>query len=89
MEKVFFICEINLNVLYYRNENYVFVFYVVVNDIKLYKKLLLFRIYVLFLELELWKKFNFDKLFCFGDYEIVFNMEIKLVLYLLEYFRWE
>lgn len=37
MEKVFFICEINLNVLYYRNENYVFVFYVVVNDIKLYK----------------------------------------------------
>lgn len=37
MEKVFFICEINLNVLYYRNVNYVFLFYVVVNDIKLYK----------------------------------------------------
>lgn len=36
-EKVFFICEINSNVSYYRNENYASVFHVVVNDIKSHK----------------------------------------------------
>lgn len=36
-EKVFFICEINSNVSYYRNENYASLFHVVVNDIKSHK----------------------------------------------------
>lgn len=88
-EKVFFICEINSNVSYYRNENYASVFHVAVNDIKSHKKLLLLRTHVLFSESESRKKLNFDKSFCLGDHEIVFNTETKLALYLPEYSRRE